>query len=154
MNDEMQELYGKLVPGYGMAATCGGEILRTYGRLHKRFYNDGDHIGIYYGNETCNAAARFLTAKVPEAREIIMDMWGQEDHDAYEALLADLEQVVFDYVIEDPDGVVEDENHEDYLNIECNYRIPEDSRHDFVTFDGDWQDDEPDDYDYDDDDYE
>ena len=53
-------LFSELVPVTGNADTVAGEIIRAVSRISYRYYNDGDRIGIGYGKETCNPAARYL----------------------------------------------------------------------------------------------
>lgn len=64
MNDKlskkMDELFDELVPSCGKAETEAGEIVRAFSRIAYRYFNDGDKLGIGYGNETCNAAGRYL----------------------------------------------------------------------------------------------
>ena len=68
----INELFEELVPPQGKAGTVAGEIIRAVCRIHYRNWNDGDHIGVGYGRETCNAAARYLqTVGNDEMREII-----------------------------------------------------------------------------------
>ena len=53
-------LFDELVPASGKADTVAGEIIRAVNRIAYRNSNDGDHVGVGYGNETCNPAARYL----------------------------------------------------------------------------------------------
>ena len=48
----------------GKSNTVGGEIVRAAMQIIYRYNNDGDMIGRGYGNETVNAAARYLIEKV------------------------------------------------------------------------------------------
>ena len=50
----------KLVPSEGKANTIAGEIIRATSRLQYRFFNDGDMVFWDEGNDTCNAAYRYL----------------------------------------------------------------------------------------------
>lgn len=61
-----EQLLNEHVPGFGMAPTIGGEILRAMSRIIYRFYNDGDMVGVGYGNETCNSSDRYLCDAVPD----------------------------------------------------------------------------------------
>lgn len=139
ISPEMEELYNELVPSYGPAKTHGGEIIRAFNKLGYRFLNDGDHVGRYYGNETCNCAARFVHDNVPPAHDIIRDMWGEENDGVYSDYLQDLQYIVARYVADDMDGTMKDRNDDDFLN----YRIDADD-HDFVDFYGEWEDEEDD----------
>ena len=60
-NARFDELFDELVPMSGKADSLAGEIIRAVSRIVYRYYNDGDIVGVGYGNETCNPAARFLT---------------------------------------------------------------------------------------------
>ena len=60
-----EQLCNEHVPTSGMASTVGGEILRAMSRIIYRFYNDGDMVGVGYGNETCNSSDRYLLSVVP-----------------------------------------------------------------------------------------
>lgn len=48
----------------GKSNTVGGEIVRAAMQIIYRYNNDGDMIGRGYGNETVNAAARYLIEKI------------------------------------------------------------------------------------------
>lgn len=60
-----ENLWNEYVPMSGTASTVGGEILRAMSRIIYRFYNDGDMVGVGYGNETCNSSDRYLSKLVP-----------------------------------------------------------------------------------------
>ena len=57
---KINALFAELVPASGKADTVAGEIVRAVSRIGYRNYNDGDHIGVGYGKQTCNPAARYL----------------------------------------------------------------------------------------------
>ena len=78
--DRVNELFEELVPPMGQADTVAGEIIRATCRIGYRLLNDGDCIGIGYGNETCNSAARYLgtTSSMEVAHFIYEEMWGKE----------------------------------------------------------------------------
>lgn len=99
---KFSELFKELVPDMGKADTVGGEIVRAYNRIAYREYNDGDHIGVGYGNETCNPAARYLAAKCgPEVDNLIFtQMWGVCDDAVYDNLLNELGEKVLDFYYE------------------------------------------------------
>lgn len=59
-NKYLENAFEGHVPVSGKADTLYGEIIRAINRIGYRYNNDGDHIGVGYGKETCNAAARFL----------------------------------------------------------------------------------------------
>lgn len=86
--EKLNTLFSNLVPLQGSASTVAGEIVRAISRIEYRFYNDGDHLGVGYGNETCNAAGRYLMRRAGrDARELVQAMWGLRSKVAYEALL-------------------------------------------------------------------
>lgn len=86
--DKLNILFEELVPAVGKAENLAGELVRAAERIGYRFFNDGDQIGIGYGKETCNAAARFLMANTPkEVSELVAGLWGLYSEKGYEALL-------------------------------------------------------------------
>ena len=71
-----EKLFDELVPDKGAAGNMAGEIVRACYRLGHRWVNDGDRINVGYGRETCNAAARFLEAYIPEEyRKALTELW-------------------------------------------------------------------------------
>lgn len=127
---KLNELFEELVPTSGKAATAAGEIVRAINRIAYRNYNDGDHIGVGYGRETCNPAARYLAAKCDrEVASLISAIWGIENDKAYDLILAQLEAAVIEYLETHPD-LKAVENHEDMFD----YR---DADEDVDTYDED-----------------
>jgi len=53
----INDLFHELVPSMGKADTVAGEIVRATCRIGYRNWNDGDHIGVGYGKETCNTVS-------------------------------------------------------------------------------------------------
>ena len=101
--NRLSQLFDELVPMSGKADTIAGEIVRAICRIGYRSYNDGDHIGVGYGKETCNPAARYLMARTnEEIAAIIYDMWGQTSDYHYEKQLADLENKVLGFIESHP----------------------------------------------------
>ena len=101
---ELNKLNDELVPATGKADSLAGEMIRATERIGYRYFNDGDHIGIGYGKETCNAPARFLMQHGNDAIEsTIMDMWGTVNEQAYEALINTLAELVIAFVTEHPE---------------------------------------------------
>ena len=106
--NNINKLFDELVPPSGKADTVAGEIIRAVTRIGYRNYNDGDHIGVGYGKETCNPAARYLMQvcddyydeKVPE---IIINMWGIYDDEEYDRLLEELEAAIIDVIEDHPE---------------------------------------------------
>ena len=76
--DRLNSKFDDLVPASGKAPTVAGEIVRAVCRIGYRYLNDGDQIGIDYGNETCNAPARYLldVVKDSKVKSQINKMWG------------------------------------------------------------------------------
>ena len=72
------KLFDELVPDKGAADNRAGEIVRAYNRLGYRWRNDGDRINVDEGKETCNAAARFLEAYIPEKyHKALRELWDE-----------------------------------------------------------------------------
>lgn len=110
---KISELFDELVPASGKAATVAGEIVRAINRISYRNYNDGDHVGVGYGRETCNPAARYLAAKCDkEVADLVSAIWGIESDKAYDLILGHLEAAVIEYLEKHPELKVA-ENHED-----------------------------------------
>lgn len=101
---KINALFDELVPASGKADTVAGEIIRAVSRIGYRNYNDGDHIGVGYGKETCNPAARFLMEKAGgEVKDIIYDMWGIASDDRYDEMMEILENAVLKYLDAHPE---------------------------------------------------
>lgn len=97
-------LFEELVPLEGKAECLAGEIIRAVSRIGYRFFNDGDHLGLGYGKETCNAAGRFLSEHTTEAiASTISALWGLADAADYEKLLDLLALLVVDFVETHPE---------------------------------------------------
>ncbi len=102
--ERFNSLFEELVPMSGKADSLAGEIARAVGRIGYRWLNDGDQIGIGYGKETCNPAARFLIAKLPrETGDLVVALWGMASEDAYEAVLDILVGEAADYIESHPE---------------------------------------------------
>ena len=95
LEQRINALFEELVPASGKADTVAGEIIRAVSRITYRNYNDGDHVGVGYGNETCNPAARYLAAKCgEEISSLVYAAWGIENDKAYDLILEQLEATV------------------------------------------------------------
>lgn len=70
----------------GKSNTVGGEIVRAAMQIIYRYNNDGDMIGRGYGNETVNAAARYITEKAEMGVNEQIQKWldHEERADDYE----------------------------------------------------------------------
>ena len=102
--ERINKLFEELVPVSGKAESLAGELIRAMSRIAYRFYNDGDQVGMGYGKETCNPAARFLMAKGSKrVSSLATAIWGIYDEGAYEDLLDILAGAVADHVKQTPD---------------------------------------------------
>ena len=113
---KINALFKELVPVSGKAATVAGEIIRAISWVGYRNYNDGDHLGVGYGRETCNPAGRYLAAKCNDrTAKLIRTIWGEEDDIYYETGLVELEDAILEYLEQHPE-LKETENTEDMWN--------------------------------------
>ena len=122
---KLGEMFEKYVPMRGPAETKGGEIVRAINRLGYRWWNDGDKLGVDYGNETCNFAGRFLMKVCPHnIGDAVADVWGCRSDEVYDKKLSRLEGLVVEFLEEFPElfGV---KNDDDYLN----YKVDEDTEY-------------------------
>lgn len=110
MNDElskrMDELFDELVPSWGKAQTEAGEIVRAFSRIAYRYFNDGDKLGIGYGNRTCNAAGRYLLKHDQGDVQIlafVKAMWGNWSDRQYEDALDELGWAVLNLIDAHPE---------------------------------------------------
>ena len=116
----LNRFFEELVPLSGKAETRAGELVRAAVRIDYRFFNDGDQIGKGYGNETCNAAARFLMKHADETTAaIVKALWEVSSDQAYETLLDIMIQLVCDYIDNHPElRTMETEDMFDYSKPE------------------------------------
>ena len=90
-NKELENLFDELVPHEGKADCVAGELVRAYSRVSYRFFNDGDIAGQGYGNETCNAAVRYLKQYGDETVKHLADqLFGCCFDREYEELLEEI----------------------------------------------------------------
>lgn len=102
--ERLDTLFDELVPCSGQADSLAGELVRAVMRIGYRYYNDGDQIGIGYGKETCNPAARFLIQKAPkEVADLTAGLWGMASEAGYEAVLDILAGKLVDCIEDAPD---------------------------------------------------
>lgn len=102
--EKLDALFEELVPASGKSDTVTGEIVRAVTRIVYRAWNDGDHVGVGYGKETCNPAARFLMAKAGEnIAEIVKGMWGITSDKLYDKAIEALEEETIAYIDANPD---------------------------------------------------
>lgn len=104
-NDKkLEALFNELVPRIGKASSLAGEVVRAAGRIGYRWSNDGDQIGIGYGKETCNAAARFLLIHGnKDVQVLITALWGLSDYRQYTRILDQLIGAVVSFVNGNPE---------------------------------------------------
>lgn len=104
-NDKkLEALFNELVPRIGKASSLAGEVVRAAGRIGYRWSNDGDQIGIGYGKETCNAAARFLLIHGnKDVQVLITALWGLSDYRQYTRILDQLIGAVVNFVNGNPE---------------------------------------------------
>ena len=87
LDDLWNHWFNYWVPRMGAAETVAGEIIRAMERLRYRHWNDGDMVGVGYGNETCNSSNRYLLSYVYGYKDL--DYGGLEKADDYERDMAD-----------------------------------------------------------------
>ena len=115
----IQALFNELVPASGKADTVAGEIIRAVSRIAYRNWNDGDHIGVGYGKETCNPAARYLMARAgDDVSRAVEAAWGIYGDDLYDEKVADLEEAVLSYIEQHPElkTIANSEDMRDFRN--------------------------------------
>lgn len=101
--EKIISLFEELVPFKGKADTVAGEIIRAISRIGYRYNNDGDCIGIEYGNETCNPAARYLKSVGDEnINETIDLMWGNYREQEYLTYIQILMEEVVEFIEANP----------------------------------------------------
>lgn len=106
--ERINALFEELVPRMGKAESLAGELVRATCRIGYRYFNDGDHIGIGYGKETCNPAARFLlkhtgTGDSTWIASIVKELWGLPDENTYEKKVDELNGEVANYIDNHPE---------------------------------------------------
>lgn len=139
---KIENLFDELVPPSGKADTVAGEIIRAITRISYRNYNDGDHIGVGYGNETCNPPARYLMKKTNDnISQIILDMWGVSNDKIYDAAINALENAILEF-LEQHAELKETNNNENMWD----YRDKYEDVDDYEDEDEEYYDEEYDDY--------
>ena len=102
--ERINGFFEELVPVKGKCESLAGEIIRATARIGYRYYNDGDMVGVGYGKETCNPAARFLLNRLPSKLvETVVQLWGERNEMKYEKLLDELNGGVADYIENHPE---------------------------------------------------
>ena len=109
--------FEKYVPARGPAETKGGEIVRAANRIAYRYFNDGDRVGVGYGNETCNAPARYLMSVCDNrVKKAVSSLWGVRLGSEYGDRLLRFKQAVIEYLGEHPE-VFDEKNAMDMWNF-------------------------------------
>lgn len=111
-NEEFENLYDKLVSPASPAESVAGELLRAAGRIVYRYYNDGDRVGVGYGKNTCNAAARYLLALGNKGIKQAVRIIKKTPEVGYEDALLSLQDAVVAYLKEKPQ-LFEEKNEKD-----------------------------------------
>lgn len=93
-DEYFDNLRDTLVPDMGKADTVAGEIIRAMDRLVYRFLNDGDCVGIDYGNETCNGSYRYLCHMLQDK---MPNLTYVSDDGKYMELLLEMMCVIMNY---------------------------------------------------------
>lgn len=108
--ERINALFEELVPRSGKADTVAGEIVRAMCRIGYRWVNDGDQLGIGYGKETCNPAARYLGKTCDDDRiaaglwDLMYDPIYDDSYDgAYAKALEEIEDAVLEYIENNPE---------------------------------------------------
>lgn len=117
--EKNEALFDEFVPHEGFSETKAGELIRAVNRIGYRFWNDGDMIGVGYGNETCNAAARFIMENYQgtEMDDLVNAMWGITNEKVYEYSLELLVDAMVRYVEGHPELKTE-QNEYDMFDFE------------------------------------
>lgn len=135
----LNEEFGHYVPASGKCETLYGEIIRAIAKLSHRNLNDGDHLGVGYGKETCNPAGRFLLASIKddEIAEKLSNAWGEEDDDRYTYVLEKIAIDIAEYLKANKEQLLL-ESTEDMLS----FFDPEEDRDDEDDYDDEWDEDD------------
>ena len=96
---KFDEFFDRYVPINGSADTLGGEIVRAINRIVYRYYNDGDTVDRYCGNEYnhLRACDTFLKTYCPAYHSL-----SNINELEYEKHLCDRLKKVLDYLIANP----------------------------------------------------
>lgn len=131
-NERFKEITDKLMKPVGKSDTVGGELVRAVNRICGRYNNDGDVIGIGYGNETCNAAGRYILQYGNyQMKETLKVLWNGKIQNSSEEMWSDLYELLLSVLVDETvryiDSGAEELNKETpdmkyfSLNIDSNY---------------------------------
>ena len=128
---KIHELFDELVPASGKADTIAVEIVRAVTRIGYRWWNDGDMIGVGYGKETCNPAARYLLYTCDRGvGDAILHMWSNGHNfcteNEYEGLMQKLNKEVLRYLEKHP-AYKQIENYNDMFDYYDKYEDVDDT---------------------------
>ena len=105
LNGDLYSWFDDYVNLDGKATTVGGELVRAANQILARFENDGDKIGIGYGKETVNPAARYILAicnDYIDRNDIEEMLWNESrinySDEEYEAWLQQFQRTFQDYL--------------------------------------------------------
>ena len=106
LNGDLYSWFDDYVDDNGnKSTTVGGELVRAANQILARFENDGDKIGIGYGKETVNPAARYILAicnDYIDRNDIEEMLWNESrinySDEEYEAWLQQFERTFTDYL--------------------------------------------------------
>ena len=148
LKEKNEALFDEFVPMEGFSETKAGELIRAVNRIGYRFWNDGDMIGIGYGNETCNAAARFIMEIYPktEMADLVTAMWGLTSEKIYEYSLELLVESMVRYIEGHPELKSEENEYDMFEFYEPSDKEWEDEDEDEPMFYQPWAVYEGDDY--------
>lgn len=103
----------------GKSNIVGGEIVRAAMQIIYRYNNDGDMIGCGYGNETVNAAARYLIEKVDMPINEQIQKWLDHEERAsdseYDSFIESL-QIEVEDALRTNSSLFQKPNKDDYWN--------------------------------------
>jgi len=106
----ISKIFGEIVPAEGKSENLAGELTRAISRVGYRYMNDGDHMGVGYGKETCNAAGRFIAEHTSEAvSETVYSAWGVYNDGDYKEKLDATVIAVANYIEENYDELINKE---------------------------------------------
>jgi len=135
LQKEYEELWARLVPAEGPAATKAGEALRAMSRLYYRWYNDGDRIENFMTEwdtrETAARAFNYLyqfrdAASGFSAKPLMEKVVDATTEEQYEAALEEMADAVIGWAAETPDTPNEDDFLDDRFLGEYDFDIIED----------------------------
>ena len=81
VEDRLQKLFNKLVPGSGAAETIEGEMVRAVMRVWYRYFNDGDYFFRGYGKETAASSVSWLKDQPAIAKDM-KRIWAEAQKNA------------------------------------------------------------------------